>query len=400
MNDTVLAHNAVSTQRRRIRTAAASVVWVAMTGWIMAQSNALRIVVLEGEDAVNIISQKTAVKPTVEVRDRNDLPAAGAAVVFVVRGRGATFANGARQLSVTTDSLGRATVSELTPIGKGTVEIQVSANYQGQAATATIHQTNFATAAEAAKAGRMPAQSGQSATSGSTGTTTATTTAGAAGGAGGGLSGLAIAGIIGGAAAGTAVGVAAVRNKNGAPSVSGVAANPPVGLQNSTTIAFTSSASDPDGDPVTYSWNFGDGATSTDAAPTHLYAASGAFAAHVTVSDGKTNTDVQAPVTIKNMTGTWLGTVTSSVFGQVTIAYTLTQSGGAVAGTATPATGPGGTVTGGAVAATTPRVTFVVTITGFSPFTFTGDPTADINTVNGVYNGSGFQNQTVTLTRQ
>ena len=39
-----------------------------------AQTGALRIVVLEGEDAVNIIRQKTAVRPVVEVRDSNDLP--------------------------------------------------------------------------------------------------------------------------------------------------------------------------------------------------------------------------------------------------------------------------------------------------------------------------------------
>jgi hypothetical protein len=187
------------------------------------QISALRIIVLEGEDAVNIINQKTAVAPTVEVRDRNDLPVAGAVVLFALRGRGgASFANGARQVSLTTNSLGRATVSELTPIGKGTVEIQVSASFQGQTATATIHQTNFATATEAAKAGKMPTQAGQSATTGTTSTTTA-----AGGAAGGGLSGLAIAGIIGGAAAGTAIGVAAARGGNKAPANSTVPANPP-----------------------------------------------------------------------------------------------------------------------------------------------------------------------------
>lgn len=38
---------------------------------------ALRIVVIEGEGAVNIIQQKTAVRPLVEIRDRNNLPVAG-----------------------------------------------------------------------------------------------------------------------------------------------------------------------------------------------------------------------------------------------------------------------------------------------------------------------------------
>src|SRR5690349_11490647 len=42
----------------------------------------LRIVIVEGEDAVNIVQQKTAVAPVVEVRDRNDQPVAGAVVNF------------------------------------------------------------------------------------------------------------------------------------------------------------------------------------------------------------------------------------------------------------------------------------------------------------------------------
>jgi hypothetical protein len=65
---------------------------------------ALRIVVLAGEDSVNIISQKTAVAPLVEVRDENDLPVSGAAVLFLLRGGNrTTFKNVLRLVSVTTD---------------------------------------------------------------------------------------------------------------------------------------------------------------------------------------------------------------------------------------------------------------------------------------------------------
>src|SRR5688572_15794414 len=56
-----------------------------------ASRAALRIVVLEGEGAVNIIQQKTATAPVVEVRDQNDLPASGATVRFAIRGGRATF---------------------------------------------------------------------------------------------------------------------------------------------------------------------------------------------------------------------------------------------------------------------------------------------------------------------
>lgn len=61
--------------------------------------------VLEGEDAVNVIQQRTAVAPVVEVRDRNDQPVAGAVVSFAIRGGRATF-NGARTLSVATNAAG------------------------------------------------------------------------------------------------------------------------------------------------------------------------------------------------------------------------------------------------------------------------------------------------------
>ena len=54
-----------------------------------AQDADLRIVVIEGEDSVNIIAQGTAVPTLVEVRDRNDLPVSGASVLFLL-GEGGT----------------------------------------------------------------------------------------------------------------------------------------------------------------------------------------------------------------------------------------------------------------------------------------------------------------------
>src|SRR5262245_6484325 len=90
----------------------------------------LRIVVIAGEDAVNIIQQKTAVAPLVEVRDRNDQPVAGALVNFAIRSGRATFGS-ARTLSVTTDAVGRAVAAGLTPTGTGTLQISASAAFQG-----------------------------------------------------------------------------------------------------------------------------------------------------------------------------------------------------------------------------------------------------------------------------
>jgi hypothetical protein len=120
-----------------------------------AQAPALKIVVVEGEGGVNIIQQKTAVRPLVEVRDRNNLPVPGAAVTFTIGGGGqsAAFAGGVQTLTVTTNAAGQAAASGLNAIGSGAFQIQVQAAYQGQIATAAISQTNFATAAAAAQAG-------------------------------------------------------------------------------------------------------------------------------------------------------------------------------------------------------------------------------------------------------
>jgi hypothetical protein len=157
---------------------------------VAEQANTLRIVVIEGEDAVNIVQQKTALAPVVEVRDRNDQPVAGAIVRFAIQqGRG-TFA-GARTLSVTTNAAGRAVATGLTPTGSGALQIGASATFQGQTAIATITQTNVMTAAQAAAA-----------SSGASGTAAP---GGAAGGGGsGGLSGTTL-GVVGGAAAGGAL---------------------------------------------------------------------------------------------------------------------------------------------------------------------------------------------------
>ncbi|NSC24648.1 carbohydrate-binding protein, partial [Streptomyces albus subsp. chlorinus] len=55
-------------------------------------------------------------------------------------------------------------------------------------------------------------------------------------------------------------------------------------------VAFTSEASDQDGDALKLSWDFGDGATSTEANPTHTYRANGTYTATVTAQDASGRT--------------------------------------------------------------------------------------------------------------
>ena len=164
-----------------------------------AQDAGLRIVVLEGEDSVNIIEQGTAVPTLVEVRDRNDLPVAGASVLFLLgEGGTATLNAGLQQVALTTNALGQAAVT-VNPLASGAVQLSVNATFQGQTAAAAIVQTNFATAAEAAAVG-------VGATGGAGGGAGAGAGGAAGGAAGGGLGTGAVVGIAG-AVAGAAVGV-------------------------------------------------------------------------------------------------------------------------------------------------------------------------------------------------
>jgi glucose/arabinose dehydrogenase len=64
------------------------------------------------------------------------------------------------------------------------------------------------------------------------------------------------------------------------------------------TVNFSSAGStDPEGLPLTFSWAFGDGATSTAANPSHTYTQAGQYTARLTVSDGE-NSTIGSPISI------------------------------------------------------------------------------------------------------
>jgi glucose/arabinose dehydrogenase len=64
-------------------------------------------------------------------------------------------------------------------------------------------------------------------------------------------------------------------------------------------VHFSSAGSrDPDDDPITFRWDFGDGTTSTEANPTKTYPNIGVYTVHLTVSDGQSQSLAQ-PIVIQ-----------------------------------------------------------------------------------------------------
>jgi glucose/arabinose dehydrogenase len=97
------------------------------------------------------------------------------------------------------------------------------------------------------------------------------------------------------------------------------------------TVHFDGSASsDPDGDPLTYSWNFGDGsAAATTAIANHTYNAAGRFTATLTVHDNRGGTGT---ATISIQPGNTAPTVTiasPSSTARFAVAQTITLTGSA-----------------------------------------------------------------------
>src|SRR6185312_10905889 len=81
------------------------------------------------------------------------------------------------------------------------------------------------------------------------------------------------------------------------PPVAQASANPTTG-PTPLVVNFSSAGStDPEGQPLTYAWNFGDNTTSTAANPTHTYNVQGPYQVRLTVSDG-VNSTISDPLTI------------------------------------------------------------------------------------------------------
>ncbi|MEW5979672.1 MAG: hypothetical protein AB1898_28065 [Acidobacteriota bacterium] len=130
-----------------------SPLWAQVTETSAQPGPKLKIVILEGEGAINNIRQRTAREPIVQVEDENNRPVAGAMVLFTLpdRGPSATFPDGSKTLITYTDEKGQAKAQGLKPNAvAGNYQILVSATAHGVKASAVINQTNMLVAAATA----------------------------------------------------------------------------------------------------------------------------------------------------------------------------------------------------------------------------------------------------------
>jgi len=115
------------------------------------------------------------------------------------------------------------------------------------------------------------------------------------------------------------------RERKNEPPTAAIAVTPAgVALVNATRVTFTATGSDPDGEPIRYSWAFGDGATADGDVVTHVFDRVGTFRVVLSARDGLTTTPVETSVTVGTMTGVWRPL---SAMIRDERDFTLTQSG-------------------------------------------------------------------------
>ena len=183
---------------------------------------------------------------------------------------------------------------------------------------------------------------------------------------------------------------------NRPPVITSVEFTPAFGIAYLTQFSFAASASDPDGDAITYAWDVA-GNPSAAANGTIAFNTAGNGTARLTVTDGKGGTATESRnFVVGSMTGTWNGSYDVWLF-----TSTLAQNGTAITGNYADQLGPG---------RLDPAVANTIDANGnvklrykqatFSDFTFTGTMDSTGRRITGVVNGSGFVNTPFTMTKQ
>jgi PKD repeat protein len=77
-------------------------------------------------------------------------------------------------------------------------------------------------------------------------------------------------------------------------------------LASITTVTLTATATDPEGDAVTFAWQLGDGQTASGQAVSHVFTNPGEYPVALTATDAKgAATKIETPLVVKGLAGTW-----------------------------------------------------------------------------------------------
>src|SRR5271154_679605 len=128
----------------------AGVIYCLLASSAVAQTEAIKIVIQEGQGAINNIQQHRAKEPIIQVLHEDGEAVVGASVVFQLPadGPGGAFSDGAKMLSVQTDDKGLAAAHGLRPNSiAGKFQIRVTASFHGQSTSAVVSQINAEQAA-------------------------------------------------------------------------------------------------------------------------------------------------------------------------------------------------------------------------------------------------------------
>ena len=194
---------------------------------------------------------------------------------------------------------------------------------------------------------------------------------------------------------------------NVSPVIAAMTVSPSSGVSALSSFTLTASATDANGDSLTYTWTAGT-ATITGATQSTVISGDGPVTVRLTVTDGKggSATDTRT-VTIKTLTGTW--NVVGLQCDSRPFTLTLTQSGGIATGSfrfpvawcAVPANSSGVTDPAEpAIINAAGHVDIRLKVAPFIDFYLRGDMSADGRTITGGMFNSGFTGHPFTMTKQ
>jgi hypothetical protein len=188
---------------------------------------------------------------------------------------------------------------------------------------------------------------------------------------------------------------------NRAPVVSSVTATPTFGVQDFGIFTFNASATDADGDALTFTWNIGGIARTGASAQAGPFTNGGTANATVTVTDTKGGSATgSVNFVVGTMTGNWAGGIPGTAVPSFTMA--LAQTLGTFGGSITiPGLAPGQVGPTGAIAtlSATGLVVMRIKVAPFQDFTMTGQMDGTGRIVTGTVQGSGFVGQAFTMTK-